>query len=95
MPESIAYLKSRITTLDAQVQFCVDYMNEKGILEEGCFTFPDGETVHATQELAPESHPYTQIRGKCDEREYGDGGVRKCILNTRHEGYHEWGPWSG
>lgn len=35
----------------AQLQFAVDYMNDCGILEEGCFTFPDGTTIHATQIL--------------------------------------------
>jgi hypothetical protein len=40
-----------IRDLSAQVQFAVDYMNDHGLLEEGCFTFPDGVTVHATQTL--------------------------------------------
>jgi hypothetical protein len=27
-----------------RIQFMVDYMNTEGLLSEGCFTFPDGET---------------------------------------------------
>lgn len=48
---SIDQAIERLNTLDAQVQFCVDLMDEKGILEEHCLTFPDGETVYATQTL--------------------------------------------
>lgn len=40
-------LKERIRTLEAQVQFSVDYMDARFLLEEHCFTFPDGETVYA------------------------------------------------
>lgn len=54
-------LIERVNTLDAQVQFCVDYMNERGILDDACLTFPDGETVWATRtieasETKPSSH---------------------------------------
>jgi hypothetical protein len=37
--------------LEIQIQFMVDYMNDRGLLEEGCFTFPNGITIHATQIL--------------------------------------------
>lgn len=39
---------ARVVDLAAKVQFLVDYMNSEGLLEEGCFTFPDGETWWAT-----------------------------------------------
>lgn len=29
---------------EARIQFLVDYMAERGLLEENTFTFPDGET---------------------------------------------------
>lgn len=38
----------RLNVLQAQMQFVVDYMDEKGMLEEHCFTFPDGETIYAS-----------------------------------------------
>lgn len=32
----------------AKVQFCVDFMHNNGMLEDGSFTFPDGDTFWAT-----------------------------------------------
>jgi len=44
-------LKERLITLTSQIQFCIDYMDTCNLLDEHCFTFPDGETVWATQTL--------------------------------------------
>ena len=40
--------------LESEVQFCVDYMDSHGLLDDHCFTFPDGKTVWATQTLMSE-----------------------------------------
>lgn len=32
----------------AYIQYLIDYLDGEGLLEEGCFTFPDGTTWWAT-----------------------------------------------
>lgn len=32
----------------AQVQFLVDFLQERGLLEDGLFTFPDGDYIEAS-----------------------------------------------
>jgi hypothetical protein len=54
MPDADNLLNNAINhihNLEIQIQFMVDYMNDRGLLEEGCFTFPNGITIHATQIL--------------------------------------------
>lgn len=53
---NLEYAGARIQQLDAQLHFLVDYMNDLGLLDDGCFTFPDGETVHATQTLTGDNN---------------------------------------
>ena len=44
-----ARLLPHVEELADEVQFVVDYMDGRGnILDEHCFTFPDGHTVYAT-----------------------------------------------
>ena len=47
--EILKIIDGRITQLNAQIQFLVDFLNTSGLLADGCFTFPDGETVYATK----------------------------------------------
>jgi hypothetical protein len=40
-----------IEQLRARVQFLIDWADKLGYLEDHCFTFPDGETWYASQEI--------------------------------------------
>lgn len=80
-PISAEDLLERVTVLDAQVQFCVDYMNDCGILDDGCFTFPDGETVHASKTL---SIP-VKIDDRVPEGEIWIEGHGKIYLSDEEE----------
>jgi hypothetical protein len=46
--ETSSRLANRFDTLNNQVQFLVDYLDQLSLLDDHCFTFPDGETVYAT-----------------------------------------------
>lgn len=47
--------KEVISDLAAKVQFAVDFMHAQGLLEDGCFTFPDGDTWHAKRSDLPDA----------------------------------------
>jgi hypothetical protein len=40
----ISHLDAQIATLTAQLQFLVNWLDQRGLLEEHTFTFPDGDT---------------------------------------------------
>lgn len=45
---SFSFCKRTISELDSQVRYLVDYMDERGLLDEEYFTFPHGITVWVT-----------------------------------------------
>lgn len=47
--ENTAAMVEQYNTVHNQVQFLVDYMDAHRLLDDHCFTFPDGETVYSTQ----------------------------------------------
>ena len=48
MGSSVVELREIANELLAKVQYLVDYLEGRGLLEEHCFTFPDGDTWWAT-----------------------------------------------
>lgn len=43
----VAALREVVKELTAKVQLLVEFLDERGLLEEHCFTFPDGDVFKA------------------------------------------------
>jgi hypothetical protein len=41
-------LKDELNEERFRLQYLVNYMDGRELLEDGCFTFPDGTTIHST-----------------------------------------------
>ena len=54
--------EDHISELSAKLQFAVDFMNSRGLLDEGAFTFPDGDTWFASTSHKPHDQGGTVTR---------------------------------